>query len=182
MNLWKPVLAGLLAGGERDRFPPARDTLFARGLGDGSFRGNGPNFGHTQLGQLLNQKIHSRRLDQGLAESDAARQRSGAGGGESLVGDRTGGDLGQSNSGFISFPVKNCRRVPRAEPEDIVRMMGLFFRQVAGGQVWVIKAVAGHGSNLEKFLRPLEKGVPLGVGMFITKFGKTLEGVFLGRI
>ena len=61
-------------------------------------------------------------------------------------------------------------------------MMRLLLRQDAGGQVRIKKTVAGHGSNLEKFLRPLKEGVPFGMSVFITKFSKTLEGVFLSRI
>jgi len=61
-------------------------------------------------------------------------------------------------------------------------VVGLLRGEVAGSEVGLVEAVAGHGSALEKLAGLFEKGVAFGVGGFIAELGKLLQGLTLGGI
>jgi hypothetical protein len=60
------------------------------------------------------------------------------------------------------------------------RVVGFLRGEVAGSEIGLVKAVAGHGLALEKLAGFFEKGLAFRMGGFVAEPGELLEGLALG--
>jgi len=115
-----------------------------------------------------------------LAETDSARRAGCLGGREGFEGDTVRIEGLQADADLGAAAVKDGSGVTLAEAENLDGVVGLLGGQVAGSEIGLVKAVAGHGSALEKLAGLFEKGLAFRMGGFVAELGELLKGLALG--
>jgi hypothetical protein len=115
-----------------------------------------------------------------LAKTDPAGGAGRLGGGESFERDTIRVDGLQPNANLRAAAVEKRGGVALAEAEHVDRVMGFLGREVAGSEIGLVEAVAGHGSALEKLAGLFEKGLAFRMRGFVAEFRELLEGLALG--